>query len=155
MNPYTLLVVIYAAVFLSSPLIAVFHEFGHALAYLIFTKPENIDIFIGSYGDEKNALQFRIYKLNFFIKKSFPFVKGIGLCHSSKPESDYRKFIVILLAGPVFTLIAAAIIAIVAFTSHVYLLILIFCYIFLGFSLLSIIANLVPRSLNTKRYRFK
>jgi hypothetical protein len=147
MNPFILLIVIYAAVFLSSPLIAVFHELGHAFAYLIFTKPERIDIYIGSYGDVKKSISFRAGKLHFFIKKSFPFVKGIGVCGSSQRESDYRKFVVILLAGPVFTLLAAGIIAIIVFSANANLLIQIFCYIFLGFSTLSLIGNLVPREI--------
>lgn len=148
MNPWVLLLVIYAAVFLSGPLTAVFHELGHAIAYLIFTKPNSIDIFIGSYGIKEKALSFKTGKLNFYVKRSFPFVKGIGLCHSSDAESNYRNFIVILLAGPLFTLLSAAIIAIVAFNMNAHLLVLIFCYIFLGFSVLSLLSNLIPRQIS-------
>jgi len=70
MNDWIILAVIYAAVFISSPLIAVFHELGHALAYLVLTKPRKIDIYIGSYGSRKNVLRFNAGKLRFYVKKS-------------------------------------------------------------------------------------
>jgi len=147
MNDWIILAVIYAAVFISSPLIAVFHELGHALAYLVLTKPRKIDIYIGSYGSRKNVLRFNAGKLRFYVKKSFPFVWGIGLCRSYKAETDYKKYIVILLAGVVFTLVSAGIIALIAFTAHAHILVQIACYIFLGFSFLSLLGNLIPREI--------
>jgi len=148
MNAWVILITVYLVLFLSSPLIAILHELGHAFAYLLLTKPDKIDIYIGSYGDTKRQVQFRVGKLQFHIKKSFPFVKGIGLCMSSKAETNYLKRIVILLAGTVFTLFWAAILSIVAFNSDVHLLVKISCYIFLGLSAVSLISNLVPRDVN-------
>jgi tetratricopeptide (TPR) repeat protein len=147
MNDWVVLVVIYAAVFASGLLIAILHELGHAFAYLLLTKPDQIDIYIGSYTRAKNAIHFKTGKLRFYIKRSFPFVKGIGLCRSYKMETDYKKDIIILLAGPVFTLVSAAIPAIIAFNTDVNLLVKISCYIFLTFSALSLLANLVPREI--------
>jgi len=147
MNDWVVLAVIYAAVFISSPLIAVFHELGHALAYLVLTKPRRIDIYIGSYGSRKNVLRFNAGKLRFYVKKSFPFVRGIGLCRSYKAETDYKKYVVILLAGVAFTLISAGIIALIAFTAHAHILVQIACYIFLSFSFLSLLGNLIPREI--------
>jgi tetratricopeptide (TPR) repeat protein len=142
------LIVIYAALFISSPLIAILHELGHAFAYLILTKPERIDIYIGSYVKQKNATQFNAGKLYFYIKRSFPFIKGIGLCHSYKPETNYKKQTIILLAGTVFTFFIACIPGIIVFYAHPNLLVQIACYIFLGLSALSLIGNLVPREID-------
>ena len=75
MNDWGVLFLVYAVVFISSPLIAIIHELGHAFAYLVFTKPENIDIYIGTYGNSKNNIKFRAGKLQFYLKKSFPLVK--------------------------------------------------------------------------------
>jgi len=149
MNSWTLLIVIYAAVFISSPLIVILHELGHALAYLVFTKPANIDIYIGSYGNRKDAISCRIGKINFLIKKSFPFVKSIGCCVSGTSEENYIYYIIILLAGPFFTFFTAAIFGALVFYGNANLLVQIFCYIFLGFSTLSLIGNLVPREIPT------
>ncbi|MGZ3778121.1 MAG: hypothetical protein ACXVI9_11300 [Mucilaginibacter sp.] len=145
---FNVLIVIYAALFISSPLIAILHELGHALAYLILTKPERIDIYIGSYVKRKNAIQFSAGKLHFYVTRSFPFIKGIGLCHSYKPETNYKNYIVILLAGAVFTFFVAGIPGIIVFYTQTNLLIQIACYIFLGLSALSLISNLVPREID-------
>lgn len=142
------LIVIYAALFIASPLIAILHELGHALAYLILTKPERIDIYIGSYVKHKNAIQFNVGKLYFYIKRSFPFIKGIGLCHSHTPEMDYKNQTVILLSGSVFTFFIACIPGFIVFYTNANLLIQIACYIFLALSALSLISNLVPREID-------
>src|SRR6185437_5517730 len=112
------------------------------------TKPDKIDIYIGSYVLEKNPIHFSAGKLDFYIKRSFPFVKGIGLCKSYKPEVNYLNYIIILLAGPVFTFLTASIFGIIAFNIDGHLLIKISCYIFLGFSILSLITNLIPREID-------
>jgi len=148
MNDWAVIIVIYLAIFISSPLIAILHELGHAFAYLILTKPDKIDIYIGSYVFEKNAIQFKTGKIHFYIKRSFPFIKGIGLCRSSKPESNYLKYVVILLAGSFFTFLAAGVFALIAFNTQANLLLQIACYIFLGLSALSLLANLVPREIS-------
>ena len=148
MNDWLILAVVYLTLFVSSPLIAILHELGHAFAYLILTKPDNIDIYIGTYSQPKNGIHFKTGKINFYIKRSFPFVKGIGLCKSSKPETDYLNYIIILLAGTVFTLFAAALLSIIAFNANAHLLVQISCYIFLGLSVLSLINNLVPRNVD-------
>ena len=144
MNDWVVLIVIFATVFISGPLIAVLHELGHAFAYLLITKPGRVDVFIGSYGDVKNSLRFKYGKLHFFVKRSFPFVKGVGLCRSSKAETNYIYDIIILLADPVFTLVSAALFALIVVNAGASLLLVIIGYILLGFSALSLIQNLAP-----------
>jgi tetratricopeptide (TPR) repeat protein len=148
MNDWAILILIYAVVFISSPLIVILHEMGHALAYLVLTRPDKIDIYIGSYGDAKKDIQLSIGKLRFFIKSSFPFVKGVGLCRSYKAETNYLKHIVILLAGPFFTFFSAAIFIFIMLFAHAGLYILISCAIFLALSTLSLITNLIPADIN-------
>jgi len=147
MNDVVVLLVIYGTLFILSPLIVMLHELGHALAYLTLTKSSKIDIYIGSYGDATNNIVFKTGKLNFIIKRSFPFVKGIGLCASDKPETDYRKYIVILLAGAVFTFVSAGIVALIAFGTSANFLVQVACYIFLGLSFVSLLSNLIPRDI--------
>lgn len=149
MNDWAILFLVYAVVFISSPLIAIIHELGHAFAYLVFTKPENIDIYIGTYGNSKNNIKFKAGKLQFHLKKSFPFVKGIGLCRSYKQEPDYLKYIIILLAGPVFTFFAAGFFALLIFLTDANLYFQIVAYVFLVFSAFSLIVNLIPRDINS------
>jgi tetratricopeptide (TPR) repeat protein len=71
-------------------------------------------------------------------------VKGKGLCISSKAESNYRHYIIILLAGSVFTFLIALIPGLIVFYSGANLYVQIACYIFLGLSTWSLLINLVP-----------
>jgi len=153
MDAWFILIIVYLAVFISSPLIALLHELGHAFAYLIFTNPDKIDIYVGSYGDKKNAINFRLGKIEFYIKRTFPFVKGIGLCSSSKQETNYIKKIIILFAGSVFTLFWAALFAFIVSQVNANDLAKIFFYVFLGFSILSLLVNLIPGDINMKNGR--
>jgi tetratricopeptide (TPR) repeat protein len=148
MNPWAVLIVVYAAVFISGPLIIIFHEIGHGLAYLILTKPDKIEIYIGSHGDKKNTFQFTAGRFVFFTKRKALFLSGRGLCVSDKAEEDYKKYFIILLAGPLFSLFAAGVTSLFAFAFHAHLLVQIFFYIFLVFAALSLISNLVPRQIN-------
>jgi len=147
-NPWLILTIVYLALFISNPLIVLLHELGHAFAYLLLTKPDKVDIYIGSYGDAKSHVNSKIGKLIFHVRRSFPFIKGVGLCCSSKAETNYIKRIVILLSGAVFTLFSATVLSIFAFNADVHLLIKVACYIFLGLSVISLITNLVPRDIN-------
>jgi len=149
MNAWTILLVVYAAVFISSPLIVILHELGHAFAYMVFTKPGKIDIYIGSYAEKTKNINVKTGKLHFHIKKSFPFVKSIGLCSSDTAETNYVNYIIILLAGTCFTFFFAVLLGTIVYYLHAPLMVQIFFYIFLGFSVLSLIGNLVPRNLKT------
>jgi len=148
MNDWLIIAVVYFALFISSPLIALLHELGHAFAYLILTKPDEIDIYIGSYTQPTNGLQFKAGKINFYIKRSFPFVKGIGLCKSSKPETNYSNYIIILFSGALFTFFAAIILGVIVYNANANLLVQIGCYIFLGLSVASLMVNLIPREVD-------
>ncbi|MEO6851843.1 MAG: hypothetical protein ABI203_05065, partial [Mucilaginibacter sp.] len=60
-----IIVALYIAIYITNPFIIVFHELGHAFAYLALTRQDKIDIFIGSYGDKKTKLNFKIGKFQF------------------------------------------------------------------------------------------
>lgn len=147
MNDVVILAVTYLAVFLSGPVTAIVHEMGHAIAFLTLTKPQRIDIYIGSYGGTGKHYRFRAGKIRFHIKRTFPFVKGIGLCRSSAPERNYVNDVIISLAGPVVTFITAVIFSLLALTLHSGVLVTIVCAIFLGYALLSLLINLIPNEI--------
>jgi hypothetical protein len=109
MNDSLVLPIIFLSIFVSGVLIAVLHETGHALAYLILTRPSKIDLYIGSHGEAGKYFKLKVGKLNYLFKKPLIKINGKGLCVSSKPEKSYRRRIIILLAGVVFTLIVAII----------------------------------------------
>jgi predicted Zn-dependent protease len=138
--------------YLTSPFIVILHELGHALAYLIFTKPERIDVYIGSYGEEQKAFKVKLGKLQFYIRKSFPFAKMIGLCKSSKLETNPYKDICILLAGPVFTLLSASVFFFVAVNLDIHGAIKFYCFGLVICSFISLINNLRPSTIKSARF---
>ncbi len=78
------------------------HEMGHALPSLAFTN-EEVQIHIGSYGDEENSSHFTIGRLKTFFK--FDFLHwNIGLC-KHKGNTEYWEKIFIVLGGPIFSLL--------------------------------------------------
>lgn len=133
------------AFFITAPMIVLFHELGHALAYLLLTKPKQINIFIGSYGVTEKSFNFRLGRLNFYFKKTFPFIKG-GLCQSSDIEYNYIKEIIIILAGPFFTIFAISAISIVIFNTDAHGSIKLYCFMCITFSIISLFTNLTPRT---------
>jgi tetratricopeptide (TPR) repeat protein len=153
---WAILIVVYTSMFIAGAVIVVIHELGHSFAYLLLTKPESVEIFIGSYAHLNQSARFRIGKVNFNIKHKYYFIKSVGLCISSKLETNYKKRIIILLAGPVFTFLVIVFISLViifaanAHLSHnTNLLVTVSCCVFMFFSLLSLIGNLVPAKIKT------
>lgn len=138
--------------YITSPFIVILHELGHALAYLIFTKPERIDVYIGSYGEEQKAFKVQAGRLKLYIRKSFPFAKMIGLCKSSKIETNPYKDICIILAGPVFTLLSASIFFFVAINVEIHGTIKFYCFSLVVCSFISLIHNLRPNTVKSVRF---
>jgi Flp pilus assembly protein TadD len=145
---------VYIALFITVPFIILFHELGHAFAHLILTKPDKVDVFIGSYGETEKALNFRVLKFNFYIKYNFPIIKLVGLCRSYKVERDYKKYLIVLFAGPVFTVIAAIIIGLISFNTGVHGSIKLFSAALIFFSIISLVSNLQSRTFKTKQGEF-
>ncbi|NCD71394.1 tetratricopeptide repeat protein [Mucilaginibacter agri] len=146
--PIIAILAVYIALFITSPLIALLHELGHAFAYLILTKPNHIDVFVGSYGNEKNSYSFKLGRLSLHFKYSFPFIWGVGLCKSDTIESTPWKYIIILLAGPIFTLVMAIVFGLLAFHFDANGQLRMFCVALILFSFISLLTNLAPRTLN-------
>jgi Tfp pilus assembly protein PilF len=144
MNEWLVLLSVFLSVFISGVLVIVLHETGHAFAYLILTRPEKIDLYIGSHGDQGKYFKLKAGKLTYLFKKPILTIKGKGICVSSKYEKDYRRRIIILLAGVVFTLVVALVFWAVIVIIDSALPLQIFAYIFLGLSVIGFIFNLIP-----------
>lgn len=136
-----------AAFYITYPFIVILHEMGHAFAYLLLTKPEHVDVFIGSYGDTNTRLKFKVGRLRFYIRLSFPYVTRGGLCKSSAWEPNYINEIIILLAGSVFTIIAACVVGFVAFNADVHGAVKLFCVALILCSFFSLYMNLAPNKM--------
>jgi tetratricopeptide (TPR) repeat protein len=127
----------------TSPLITIFHELGHALAYLTLTKQNKIEIFIGSHG-ERSKLNFKIGKLHFFIKSGFPFTSQRGLCRATTSELNYLKKIIILLAGPFLSILVACMLGGILFNTDIHGAVKLYIFALIIMSFASLIMNLTP-----------
>jgi Tfp pilus assembly protein PilF len=139
--------VILFSLYLSNPFIVIFHELGHAFAYLSLTKPEKIDVFIGSYGDKRTRLNFRIKKLHFYIKLSFPYIINGGMCRSSVQATNYKHKMIVVLAGPFFAFFVAVILGSYSFSSEVHGAVKWYCFMLIIWSFISLVSNLIPKTI--------
>ena len=82
-----------------------FHEMGHAIPALIFTK-KPVSVYVGSYGDISNTLQLKFSRLQLYLKPNIMDWK-IGMCRHEEVVSDTWKRVLITLGGPIASLVVS------------------------------------------------
>jgi hypothetical protein len=150
MNPLLFLTIaligLCIAFFITSPLLSIFHELGHAIAYLTLTNSNRIDIYIGSYGNPASKLNFSVGKLHFHITPAL-FIKGEGMCKSDKVVDNYIHSIIILLAGSFFTIILSCILGYLVFNTELHGAIKFYFFCLIICSFIALFFNLAPRTI--------
>jgi hypothetical protein len=129
---------------ISSFLIILLHELGHALPALFFTK-RPVTIYIGSYGDDIGP-KIRIGKLTIRIKPRLSYLRAGGLSTYQAIPSAAKNY-AILLGGPLVTVAIAALLTPVVIDGDFHGPLKIMVVILLGCTLLNLIGNLYPRKL--------
>jgi hypothetical protein len=150
MNPLLILTIIliglYIAYFITSPLLSIFHELGHAVAYLTLTNSNKIDIYIGSYGDPNSKLNFKVGKLHFHITPSL-FIKGGGMCKSDKVVDNFIHSIIILFAGSFFTILLSCLLGYFIFNTELHGAIKFYFFCLIICSFIALFFDLAPRTI--------
>ena len=82
-----------------------FHEMGHALPALLFTKNEKVNVLVGSYGNIENSLGLQLGRLALYLKFNI-FNWRIGLC-SHGPIKGFIPQLIVILGGPLASLTIA------------------------------------------------
>jgi len=85
-------------------LTTLFHEFGHAIPSLAFTKSP-VKVFIGTYGNSNDGLNFNLGRLQVFFKFNI-FNWNMGLCSHSGVSGFWRNFWIII-GGPIASMLIA------------------------------------------------
>jgi hypothetical protein len=141
--------------FVVMPLLSLLHELGHALVALRVA-PGLVQVHVGRPpGLRVESRRLRI-GFNIFPANGVSFV---GLCIRERVSSDPRKELLVVLAGPVMTLLAAIALAVLALGSidgEQHWLTLTFAFGALS-ALLSFLKNVYPRSTSlrhNKRQQF-
>jgi Peptidase M50B-like len=127
-----------------------FHELGHAIPAIIFTR-EPVAIYIGSYGEEEGNIQFNSGLLEINIKRN-PLLWRKGLCIVYDNDMTIRQRIIQVLAGPLSSLVIAGITAFIAFAFDMHGSIKLIFSIFLLSAVLDLIFNLYPRTIQLQDY---
>lgn len=140
---------IYIASYITAPFITIFHELGHAIAILLLTKTDQIDIYIGSYGDKNSKIRVKIGKLVFYIKLTFSF-STVGMCHSTGMVNNYKKKLVILSAGALLSFLFSCLIGFLVISTEFHGAIKSYFACLIVCSFIAMFNNLVPRTIHAK-----
>ncbi len=84
-------------------LTTLFHELGHAIPALIFTK-QTVTVYIGTYGDIRNSYHFRFGRLQLYFRLNI-LNWNLGMCTYKGTTLSTSKSIIITLGGPIASLI--------------------------------------------------
>lgn len=130
------------------PINTLFHELGHAIPAILMTK-KPVSIYIGSYGDTRKSLHFRIGLLDVWFSYH-TFSWWCGLCVTSTDDISINKQIISIFTGPLtsFSIAAVACYFTFAYDNHGFLK-LVFV-IFLFTATIDLFANLIPRAIPVK-----
>lgn len=93
-------------VVLSRIITTTIHELGHAIPSLLFTQGD-VEIHVGSFGDDKDSFKIDLGRFKAFFKLNL-LHWNIGLC-SRKENTSLFHSIIIVLGGPVFSLMTGVI----------------------------------------------
>lgn len=123
-------------------IVVILHELGHAIPAIILTK-EKVSIYIGSYGNPKKSVNFRIGLLDVWLSYEMLSWKN-GLCVPSAENISINKQIIYVLTGPICSSIFATLYLYLAFLKDFSDLYLLFAVIFFVISILDLFGNLIP-----------
>ena len=128
-------------ILIARPITTLFHELGHAIPALVFTK-EAVIIYIGSYGDTDKSIALQIGRLTILFRYKITDWQ-LGLCWHARTHRTIHD-IIIVLGGPVFSLILGliAFLMIYNFQDRPYMLFMLATILTSG--LLDFIVNLIP-----------
>jgi tetratricopeptide (TPR) repeat protein len=129
-------------VLITRPFTVLFHELGHAIPAILMTR-KTVTIYIGSYGDPKKSVYFRIGLLEVWFKYN-PFLWRLGLCVPSAKQISINKQIIYTLTGPLASFVIAALACYFTFTCDLHGFLKLILIIFLGSSIFDLFVNLIP-----------
>lgn len=126
-------------------IVVILHELGHAIPAIILTKQE-VSIYIGSYGNPKKSINFKIGLLDVWLSYEMLSWRN-GLCIPSAKDISINKQIIYVLFGPICSSIFASIFLYFSFFQELNDTYLLFLVIFFAISVVDLFGNLRP---NTK-----
>lgn len=127
-----------------------FHELGHALPALVFTQKEQVNVFVGTYGDLSNSMQLKLGRLVLYLKLNV-FNWRIGLCTHAGIRGLIPQIIVIL-GGPLASLLIASFAFYIITTQEFSEIWVVFIVFFLISAIIDFLVNVDPSHTPIKLY---
>uniref|UniRef100_UPI00404AA528 tetratricopeptide repeat protein n=1 Tax=Flavobacterium sp. TaxID=239 RepID=UPI00404AA528 len=128
--------------FFTRGLVVILHELGHAIPAILLTKKE-VTIYIGSYGDSKNGIHFKIGLLNIWLNyKAFSWKNG--LCSPSDSKISINSSIIYVFFGPICATFFASIFLYLVFSIDFNDYFKLFSAMFFGIAIMDLFQNLTP-----------
>ena len=118
-----------------------FHELGHALPALLFSR-EKVQVYIGTYGDTKHGATVSLGRLDIFFKFNF-LAWNIGMCRHQGQTNAWRNFLIIV-GGPIASLMIAIPLLYFLSQAQTHPLVHFAIFVFVGAALLDLVSNLFP-----------
>ena len=126
------------------PLEVILHELGHAIPAILVTR-QTVSIYIGSHGDPSKSLHFRVGLLEVWFKYN-PILWQGGLCVPSAENISANTGIIYTLAGPLTSVVIAAVACYFTFAYELHGAIKLFIIFFLISTVMDLLRNLIPDS---------
>jgi tetratricopeptide (TPR) repeat protein len=123
-------------------MVVILHELGHAIPAIILTK-QKVSIYIGSYGNPKRSINFKIGLLDVWLSYEMLSWKN-GLCVPSAENISINRQIIYVLTGPICSSIVSTLYLYLAFLKDFSDPYLLFAVIFFIISILDLLGNLIP-----------
>lgn len=120
----------------------ILHELGHAIPAIILTK-QKVSIYIGSYGNPKKSINFKIGLLDVWLSYEMLSWKN-GLCVPSAENISINRQIVYVLSGPISSSIFATLFLYFIILKELSDSYLHFGIIFLTIAIIDLFGNLIP-----------
>ncbi len=125
-----------------------FHELGHAIPAILMTR-KKVTIYIGSYGEPKSSLHFRVGLLEVWFRYN-PFSWEYGLCAPEAKEIPINQQMIYTITGPLTSFVIAATACFFTFTYDLNSAAKFTFVMFLISATLDLYSNLIPNQIPTK-----
>lgn len=118
------------------------HELGHAIPAILFTR-KKVKVYIGSIGNPRGSIKINIGLLEMWIRYN-PLLWVRGLCVPEAKEISINKSVVIILAGPLVSVILAGITFWLTFSFDMHGMLKLSGVVFFCFTVFDLGVNLIP-----------
>ena len=121
-----------------------FHEMGHAIPALLFTKKQ-VEVYIGSYGNIDNTSYFKFGRLEMYFKWNL-LQWRIGMCRHLEKINGTLKHFIVILGGPIASLFISIPLILNLKSLQTNELLFFLSLVFIASAIIDLVVNLIPTS---------